>query len=111
MFIWDMLKKGMKIYTYPVVIAEVDQTTSSWFRGYNCKYFYDKGALYCALTNKWIARFLCIQDLLRHQTLFKESGMTFRQIIDQMDKGIQGYKTLLPYKDNGRNIEKNMLGG
>lgn len=54
---------------------------------------------------------MCIQDLLRHQTLFKESGMTFRQIIDQMDKGIQGYKTLLPYKDNGRNIEKNMLGG
>lgn len=110
MFIWDMLKKGMKIYTYPVVIAEVDQTTSSWFQGYNSKYFYDKGALYCALTNNWIARFLCIQDLLRHQNLFKESGMAFGQIIEQMNKGIKGYKTLLPYKDNERDAEKNMSG-
>lgn len=36
--------KKMKIYEYPEIIAAVDYSNSTWFTGYNEKFFYDKGA-------------------------------------------------------------------
>lgn len=44
-FLADCLKRKLKIYTVPVKIGEVDQSQSTWFNGYNDKYFIDKGAL------------------------------------------------------------------
>lgn len=98
-FIWEMLKKRMKIYTYPMTIAEVDQTTSTWFCGYNDKYFYDKGALFCALTNGWIAQLFCLQDLVRHFRIYKETGSSFQHKMSAMKKGIRGYGELISYAD------------
>lgn len=46
-FLSDCLKKGLKIYAVPYALAEIDQdAASTWFNGYNEKYFHDKGALY-----------------------------------------------------------------
>ena len=45
LFLADCLRKKMKIYAYPKFIATVKQETSTWIRGYNEKFFYDKGAL------------------------------------------------------------------
>ncbi len=44
-FLSDCLKNKLKIYCVPITIATVDQSSSSWFNGYNEKYFIDKGAL------------------------------------------------------------------
>lgn len=38
-FVQEMFKKGWKVYTHPAVIADIDQTESSWFEGYGEKYF------------------------------------------------------------------------
>lgn len=46
LFLLDCLKKKLKIYGYPITIAKVYQYESTWFKGYNKKYFFDKG--------KWI---------------------------------------------------------
>ena len=45
LFIRDALRKGLKMYYCPRVIAKVKQEESSWFRGYNDRYFIDKGIL------------------------------------------------------------------
>lgn len=45
LFIRDAFRKGLKMYTSPTVIARVKQEESSWFHGYNDKYFIDKGVL------------------------------------------------------------------
>ena len=46
-FLSDCVKKGLKIYAVPYALAEIDQdAVSTWFNGYNEKYFHDKGALY-----------------------------------------------------------------
>lgn len=37
-------KKKLKIYEYPATIAQVDYSDSTWFTGYNEKFFKDKGA-------------------------------------------------------------------
>lgn len=49
-FLQECLKKGLKVYAVPYALAEIDQdSVSTWFSGYNKKFFYDKGALYACL--------------------------------------------------------------
>ncbi len=45
LFIRDAIRKGLKMYYCPITIAKVKQEESSWFCGYNDKYFIDKGIL------------------------------------------------------------------
>lgn len=45
LFIRDALRKGLKMYASPIVIAQVKQEESSWFNGYTDKFFIDKGIL------------------------------------------------------------------
>ena len=45
LFIREAFSKKLKMYYCPIVIADVKQETSSWFKGYNDKYFIDKGIL------------------------------------------------------------------
>lgn len=45
LFIRDAFRKGLKMYSCPVIIAKVKQEESSWFKGYNDKFFIDKGVL------------------------------------------------------------------
>lgn len=42
-FLFDCLKKGLKLYYCPKVIAKVDADSSSWFSGFSKSYFYYKG--------------------------------------------------------------------
>nr|WP_294463836.1 glycosyltransferase family A protein [uncultured Sellimonas sp.] len=96
LFIWDMLCRGLKIYTYPVTIGKVQQYESTWFDGYTDKYLYDKGALFSAIGKK-IAVALCIQLLLRHKEMYK--NRSFMDALMIMSKGIKGYKKLIPFDE------------
>lgn len=95
LFIGNMLKRKLKIYSYPVTIAAVDQTSSTWFSCYNRKYFYDKGALFAALS-KHFALFLSLQDIIRHRDIYTE--LSFHDMVLESIRGMKGYKRLLPYK-------------
>ena len=95
LFINSMLRKGLKIFTYPVVIATVDQSTSTWFKGYNEKFYYDKGALFSAISKFW-AKPLCFQYLVRHRH-HKQNGISFFKAYKLMKQGIKGYKGLIEY--------------
>ena len=44
-FLFDCLKSGLKIYYEPQVIAKLHMNESTWFSGYNKKYFLDRGAV------------------------------------------------------------------
>lgn len=48
-FFKDMIKNKMNIYISTKKIADTDAGNSSWFNGFNEKYFTDKGALYAAM--------------------------------------------------------------
>lgn len=98
LFIVDMLKKGLKIYTYPAYIASVEQTTSTWFCGYTEKYFYDKGALFAALDVKfsWV---LCLALLFKNRKQFKNESISFRKVIKLARNGYKGYRHLISYKE------------
>ncbi|MDD2435018.1 MAG: glycosyltransferase family A protein [Bacilli bacterium] len=68
LLIVDSLKNKLKLYANTNYIGTVHQLKSSWFKGYNEKYFFDKGALFCAI-NKKIKYLLCLQYLISHREL------------------------------------------
>lgn len=49
LFLRDCIRKGYRIVTAEQNIVEVIQNESSWFEGYNEKFFFDEGALVAAM--------------------------------------------------------------
>ncbi len=66
LFLTECLRKGLKIYAIPNIIAELtDDRESSWDAGYGEKYLRDQGCLYKAISKRWW-KLLCLQDAIRH---------------------------------------------
>jgi hypothetical protein len=59
-FISDCLKRGLSFYSHPGYISIIDDnpTNSSWFKGYNKKYFIDKGAIFANVSNFFFPFFI-----------------------------------------------------
>ena len=95
LFLRECLKKGMKIYTYPYCLATVNQNTSTWFRGYNEKYFYDKGAL---LAEAFPVMKYCLA--LYYTFSFRQlTSLSCWQVISYMFSGIKNSRYQLSYDD------------
>lgn len=91
-FLHDCLKAGMHIYAVPLTLADVDDSNSTWFRGYDDKFLADRGALHRAMFN----RMACIQNLvylLRHETVWRNYG-SLRRAYRLMQQGSRDYLTL-----------------
>ena len=71
LFLNDCLDKKLKIYAYPAVIAHLqDERGSTWFKGYNDKFFFDKGVLYYLLNRKFgglFAGYHCIKHRKKYR--------------------------------------------
>lgn len=92
LFLSDCLKKKLTIYAVPKTIARLtDERESTWFCGYNDKYFKDKGILYYIMSKKYY-KFLCIQDLLRHKKLYNYTSFatTYRSMLNAVLEIKQG---------------------
>lgn len=88
-FMNDCLKNGLRIYTCPDTIAYVKQDSSTWFNGYNEKYFFDKGAIFARI-NKKISTLYNIQFSLRKYSIYK-SDISFINVIKQLANGRRDY--------------------
>ena len=66
LFLTDCLKKKLKIYAVPDVVAELtDDRPSTWNGVYDDKYLKDQGCLYREISRRWW-KLLCLQDAVRH---------------------------------------------
>lgn len=89
-FMADCIKKGLKIYFYPVIIANLKDTgTSTWFKGYTKEYFYNRGALYKRMSPK-IYIIMIIQFALRKRKLYSEK-VSVKEAIKLMLCGSKDY--------------------
>lgn len=88
LFIVDLLKNKLKIYSSPQNLGTVYNKTSTWFKGYNEKYFFDKGALFTAISRRFRI-LLIMQYLLRHRGVLKD--IKFLEAIKLMLKGSKDY--------------------
>ena len=91
-FLKDCLDRGLKVFAVPYALAEINQqATSTWFSGYNEKYFLDSGALYARLyPHLW--ELFCVRFLLRHRKKYKDS-MGFWTALKSMRIGAKEYRT------------------
>lgn len=66
-FLCNCLDKGLKIYTFPYLIAELtNERNSTWRKEFDKKYFQDQGALYRQISRyNW--RLLCLIDSIKHR--------------------------------------------
>lgn len=92
-FLRDCLKAGLKVYTAPYALAEIDQDASSThFTGFDEKFFRDKGAAYVAL-HPTMHPFFEFVYVLRHRREHRAS-LSFIQALRYMRVGGKNYKRL-----------------
>ena len=88
LFLVDCLKKGLKIYASTKNIGVVNHIKSNWFHGYDEKYFFDKGALFTAISYP-LRHFLFLQYLIRHREVL--SKISFWSAYAKMREGSKDY--------------------
>ena len=91
LFLNDCISKGIKIYAYPAVIAHLqDERESTWFRGYNDKYFFDKGIIYYLINRKFGSLFAAYH-CVKHRKKYSVYGL--KNAWKKMRQGIRYAKT------------------
>lgn len=72
LFLNDCLKNKLNVIALPIIIGKIEEVRpSTWFEGYNDKYFIDRGGLFAAISRKW-SILLCLQFAVRRRNLFRE---------------------------------------
>lgn len=94
-FIHDLIKNKAIIYTYPLLIASESDRQSTWFTGYNEKYFYDSGALMSAIYGKWKYIMSFVFLLKRNHN----KDLSFKQKLKFYFIGAKNYKNLISYEE------------
>lgn len=88
-FLFDALKSGLKIKYIPQTIAYLHIGNSTWFQGYNKKYFVAKGAAYTRLS-RIFSLILIMQFAIRKRKIFMHE-MPFLRAVMYMLKGKKEY--------------------
>lgn len=66
LFLKEFMSKGYRVYTAPVTIGREEAGDSTWFAGYNEKFFHDRGVLYHYLYGS-LAKAFSLRFLLAHK--------------------------------------------
>lgn len=90
LFLRDCLKAGMKVYRIPVELGYEMERESTWFKGYNEKFFFDRGVLYKHLYGA-LAAPLAMRFLMAHgEEMCKD--IPRKKAFEIMKKGIREAK-------------------
>lgn len=86
LFIQEFMGKGYRVYTAPVTIGREEAGASTWFAGYNDKFFFDRGVLYHFLYGR-LARLMALRFLFAHRAVMCREK-TVSEAYALMKKGI-----------------------
>ena len=86
LFITNCLQKGLKGKASSLMLGTVKQEESTWFKGYNEKYYIDRGVLFASMYGRWSKIVLLLFEL---KSIHKPSTIRFRQ---RIKLGFQGIK-------------------
>lgn len=91
LFLHDCLKKGLHLYADTAELGREVYRESTWFKGYNEKFFVDRGVLYRYLYGvlAWVfaVRFLAIHGVVKKSGMLAE--VSFGRAFGWMRKGIR----------------------
>ena len=89
-FLRDCFRKGLKVYSHSYVLGACAKDSSTWFTGYNEKFFFDKGAFVACAFPK-------VTHIIKWYFIFKFSKRTdlkIDEVIKNFNKGISEFKGL-----------------
>lgn len=95
LFLKACFDKGLKVYGCDYVLGSCAKDYSTWFRGYNEKYFYDKGVLMRYL----FPRFSGLMALYFAIRFKRETQLSVSERVKLMLTGVREGKRMLPYRD------------
>ncbi len=90
LFVTDAIRSGMRMYEVPITVGEIEDSESTWFKGHNEKFFYDKGVLFAAMGKK-TAFIRCVRYVLVYSNECKKLGM--KKAFELMLKGSRDFKS------------------
>ena len=70
-FLMDCLRAGLKIYYVPQIIGKVTHQKSTWFHGYNEKFFYQRGSATRHLLGLPLALLYALYYVIKKTNLYK----------------------------------------
>lgn len=91
-FISELLKMGMKIYSIDKKISTSRNEESTWFTGFNEKFLFDQGAIFYRIYHKWY-KILIIQYLVRKYFLYKKN-VSIKKAYKEMCAGAKKCKEM-----------------
>jgi len=89
-FLYEVLRKGLKILYLPITIAEVDASESTWYEGFTKRFFYTMGAKFYNMSPKF-HHLLMYQYAVRKLKYFKEDT-SLKEAITYMYEGKRMYQ-------------------
>ena len=96
LFLYECLKRGMKIVYVPKMIARVRSVESTWFKGYDRDFFISRGANYAAMSRPFFC-LLALQFALRKRSLYRKTIST-KEAVRAMWEGKREYLMLVRKK-------------
>lgn len=90
LFIRDLFKAGLKVYSYDCKLGVCVMDDSSWFEGFNEKYLFDKGVLLACAFPK-------MKNIIKWYFALKFSKpakLSLSKAVKVISDGIKAYKTL-----------------
>ena len=88
LFLVNILKSGLKIYSSPTYLGTVYNDNSTWFKDYDYEYIFNKGAIFTAV-NPRLRHILFLQYLLRHKEVL--ANYKLKEAYKIMLKGSKDY--------------------
>lgn len=95
LFLKACFDHGLKVYAHPYVLGTCSKDVSSWFVGYNDKYFYDKGVL----VRQLFPRTAYIMALYFGLRFKRETHLGPWQRLRLVYAGVRGGKHMAPYAE------------
>lgn len=94
MWLAQARRKGLKFYVSRETIGNISYEESSWFTGYNEKYYFGKGAYYQAVRPRTFSLWQ-IYSVLR---TYGYGDMSLREKMNWVRYGAEGYRKMIPYE-------------
>ncbi|MCR5308832.1 MAG: glycosyltransferase family 2 protein [Bacilli bacterium] len=92
LFLRECLAKKLKIITVPYSLAYLsDNRESTWFKGFDEKYFYDKG-YFLGTAHPKIGKLFARLLVFRHKEFVNDSKFTRKEVLNLIFKGIKDVK-------------------
>jgi len=89
LFITNCLQKGLKGKASSLMLGTVKQEESTWFKGYNEKYYTDRGVLFASMYGRWSKLIILLFEL---KSILKPNTISLKQRIKLEFKGIKEFK-------------------